>query len=626
MNNQSINNTEDDQSIRYFNIYINLFYIIFGNIGNLFKIAFLLQKPLNSLACTVYLLFSTFSDLITLNNLPILQLLIHLYPKYHWIKVTIDWSNNQNETILLTYKISVYDIIMCKIRSYLHMLSTDLSFQMILFASINRFCSGYHRKKRQQNQTSFLIRHFCDYSYAYRLCILSSIISALLSLQHIFNFTIKSPIEGCIPHNRILWAMWISSIHCFLLPILMIIFGILTLKNIHYLSVFGDYFYCLQRRRRCHNRRQKHLFMEMCSHCSDCQNSTHYQIDKQLTLMIIGEILVTILTSLPYGVYVFYYLMQAIKKRTIIEPNQSAWIPLLEVCINHVKKRVSCYLKDLKSRYGGFEKLDKENFSPAIEKKKHNEVRNNISSFSKEQSSSDNDDNIHSSVPLASRSRKRRRLADGKPYSGGVGRMTRVMEHKLADNYGLAIRQCSELAKNLDEDQAVSLMERRCRAALLHNIKQSDRELRHAFCPTGPDSWCSYEKDKHVPVFLEILSPMIDKLTNSTFLCRCLRGMTQNANESINSVMWSILSKTKYHGYQSIRGAAALSSIFFNRGRSGLVKFFDQVGIPVTEELLDTLIGKDYKRIEKAEKNTQKTPNYQKTERTKTNRSSNRRR
>ncbi|CAF2834122.1 unnamed protein product [Rotaria sp. Silwood2] len=329
MNNQSINNTEDDQSIRYFNIYINLFYIIFGNICNLFKVALLLHKPLRSLACTVYLLFSTFSNLITLNNLPILQLLIRLYPKYHWIKFTIDWSNNQNETILLTYKISLYDIIICKIRSYLHMLSTDLSFHMLLFASINRFCSSYHRRKRQQNQTSFLIRHFCDYSYAYRLCILSSIISALLSLQHIFNFTIKSPVEGCIPHNRILWAIWISSIHCFLLPILMIIFGILTLKNIHYLSVFGDYFYHLQGRRRRGNRRQKHLCMEMCSHCSHCQNSTHYQIDKQLTLMIICEVLVTILTSLPYGVYVFYYLIQTIKKRTIIEPNQSAWIPLL---------------------------------------------------------------------------------------------------------------------------------------------------------------------------------------------------------------------------------------------------------------------------------------------------------
>lgn len=98
---------------------------------------------------------------------------------------------------------------------------------------------------------------------------------------------------------------------------------------------------------------------------------------------------------------------------------------------------------------------------------------------------------------------------------------------------------------------------------------------------------------------------MIDSLTDPGLLRRCLRGMTQNANESINSVVWSILSKTTYHGYQSICGAAAISSIFFNRGRSGLVKFFDQSGIPITEKLVDVLIGKDCKRIEKAETNFQ---------------------
>ena len=102
------------------------------------------------------------------------------------------------------------------------------------------------------------------------------------------------------------------------------------------------------------------------------------------------------------------------------------------------------------------------------------------------------------------------------------------------------------------------------------------------------------------------MTPMIDTLTNPTLLRRCLRGATQNANESINSVVWSILPKAKYHGYRSIRGAAAISSIFFNRGRSGLVKFLNQVGISVTEELLGALLGKDYKRIEKAEDNTQR--------------------
>jgi hypothetical protein len=322
MNNQ----TRDDPSIRYFNIYINIFYLIFGNIGNLFKIAFFLQKPLRSVPCTVYILFSTFSDFVTLNNLPILQLLIHLYPNYHWIKVNVDWPKHQNQTILLSYSASTYDIIMCKIHSYLHMLSTDLSFQMTLFASINRFCSSYHRRKRQNNPHRF-IRHFCEYPHVYQLCTISSIITALLSLQHVFNFTIDPSSEICVPRNRMLWGVWISSFHCFLLPILMIIFGILTLRSIRYLPVFGGYFHRLQWRHR--HRRRKHRFLDMCSQCNNCQNLIQGQIERQLTSMIISEIFVTVLTSLPYGTYAFYHLLRTIQKRTMIDPNESSWIPIL---------------------------------------------------------------------------------------------------------------------------------------------------------------------------------------------------------------------------------------------------------------------------------------------------------
>lgn len=99
--------------------------------------------------------------------------------------------------------------------------------------------------------------------------------------------------------------------------------------------------------------------------------------------------------------------------------------------------------------------------------------------------------------------------------------------------------------------------------------------------------------------------PMIDKLTDPSLLQRCLRGSTQNANESINSILWSILPKTKNHGYRSVRGAAAIASIFFNRGRFGLVKFFNDIGIPITEEILSTLLDKDNKRVEKAQHNIQ---------------------
>jgi hypothetical protein len=339
------NQTEDDPSIRYFSIYVNLFYLIFGNIGNLFKIAFFLQKPLRSLPCSIYILFSTFCNFITLNNLPVLQLLIYLYPNYHWIKVTVDWAIHQNGTITSSNSVSTHDLIICRLRTYLHMLSTDLSFQMLLFASINRFCTTY-RRKRGQNKTNFLIRYFCDYPNVYKLCIILSIISILLSLQHVFNFTIDSTSEGCIPHNELLWAVWRTSIHCFLLPILMIIFGILTLRNIRYSSLLGGYIHCLQCRRRRrrhhhhdhhhdhhhhhhhHHQRRKDQFVEGCSFCSHSQTSIQYQIDIQLTSMIISEIFVTVLTLLPCGAYAFYHLLHKIQDQTVYYTNRRKWVVL----------------------------------------------------------------------------------------------------------------------------------------------------------------------------------------------------------------------------------------------------------------------------------------------------------
>ncbi|CAF4744558.1 unnamed protein product, partial [Rotaria magnacalcarata] len=71
-------------------------------------------------------------------------------------------------------------------------------------------------------------------------------------------------------------------------------------------------------------------------------------------------------------------------------------------------------------------------------------------------------------------------------YGGGVDRMAKLMERKLADSYGLAIRQSGATTKStavilldvitkshfivdLDPDQAVLTMQRYCRAAFLHN-------------------------------------------------------------------------------------------------------------------------------------------------------------
>ena len=66
---------------------------------------------------------------------------------------------------------------------------------------------------------------------------------------------------------------------------------------------------------------------------------------------------------------------------------------------------------------------------------------------------------------------------------------------------------------------------------------------------------------------------------------------TQNWNECLNSIVWSILPKTKNYGYRSIRCAGALACLYFNEGRSGL-EFFKHIDIDVNDELITTILGK----------------------------------
>lgn len=303
----SHNTTYIESSFRYANLYLNVFYLSFGNIGNLFKVAFFLQRPLRSVPCTTYILIATVCDVLTLNNLPILQLLNSLYPQCYWMKISIDWSNQQNQTLMFWKSISMFDLGICKICSYLHMFSTNLSFTMLLFASINRYLAISYRRRQHQIRSNSIISYLCNRSLVSGLNCLTIIFFAIVSTQHLINFIINSPYEGCVPSNRIFWVTWLVSYQCLILPILMIIFGYLTLKKIRFSRPY----------------RQS---IEIRSY-SD-RNSVKNQIERQLTLMIIGETIVTILTSLPYGIYALYHLLQTFRIHSFIIPNQSLWIPL----------------------------------------------------------------------------------------------------------------------------------------------------------------------------------------------------------------------------------------------------------------------------------------------------------
>ena len=72
-------------------------------------------------------------------------------------------------------------------------------------------------------------------------------------------------------------------------------------------------------------------------------------------------------------------------------------------------------------------------------------------------------------------------------------------------------------------------------------------------------------KDHHLePVFIEFLTPLYDRLSDPKLLKRCVPGYSQNANESLNALVWNRCPKHRNHGI-----TVASATIQFNCGAKG---------------------------------------------------------
>jgi len=93
-------------------------------------------------------------------------------------------------------------------------------------------------------------------------------------------------------------------------------------------------------------------------------------------------------------------------------------------------------------------------------------------------------------------------------------------------------------------------------ATLYHKIS-AGQNPQHEKCPTGEDSWCSWQRARanntlkeysyksalSIEVFKAMKKIYVD-LSAEELLSRCLGAYTQNSNESFNSVVWTITPKT----------------------------------------------------------------------------------
>jgi len=134
-------------------------------------------------------------------------------------------------------------------------------------------------------------------------------------------------------------------------------------------------------------------------------------------------------------------------------------------------------------------------------------------------------------------------------------------------------------------------------ASIIHHCSvNGDPADRHKFCPRDPDTtWCkyyklgeidrnSYKPSINLPTSVtEIIKPIFSyrDLGSDELLKRCLHGQTQNANESLNQLIWKRCPKNSVAGREIVEIATAAAVLQFNDGGYGVVNVMKSLNMEV---------------------------------------------
>ena len=100
---------------------------------------------------------------------------------------------------------------------------------------------------------------------------------------------------------------------------------------------------------------------------------------------------------------------------------------------------------------------------------------------------------------------------------------------------------------------------------------------------------------------MDSIKPIFIDLTSPELLNKCLEGYTQNANESINQLIWKYCPKNQYHGVKTVSTAVGLAVIIYNDGSKSIASVFERLGISVGNFCRTYLGTRDSQRIDKAD-------------------------
>ncbi|KAK3891171.1 hypothetical protein Pcinc_004960 [Petrolisthes cinctipes] len=177
----------------------------------------------------------------------------------------------------------------------------------------------------------------------------------------------------------------------------------------------------------------------------------------------------------------------------------------------------------------------------------------------------------------------------------GAKKLTDSVIDKLTSYYGMAIR------KNINTDEET--MRRAVWASFLHS--SGNRDSSHMFCPKGKESWCWWrvaqaerKTVQKTPLLsgipfekMNVIQSLYADLASPELLQKCLKGRTQNVNESLHGRVWKKISKDKYAGL--FRTTFACEATILNHNFKKDLHFLSSLGFPVSQHSLDVLHRQD---------------------------------
>ncbi|GFU68662.1 uncharacterized protein TNCV_308771 [Trichonephila clavipes] len=141
----------------------------------------------------------------------------------------------------------------------------------------------------------------------------------------------------------------------------------------------------------------------------------------------------------------------------------------------------------------------------------------------------------------------------------------------------------------------------------------TDQKPQHKKCPSGIDSWCFYKSSLargkkpgfhkdwvKTPIneeYLPKILPIYQRLASSDLLSRCVRGLTQNSNEALHSMIWKRCSKEISASRSRVLIAVSSAISEFNVGTLKALKTIQDVNCLATSLLSEHLaFFTDYSR------------------------------